>query len=265
MTGRLPATGAPPNAWREDPGSGPNQRESLFLTCTGGAERERLKVAQETRVVALIPVLRTLDSRFCDIYRLPPSALPWDGKTPARSLCSSPRGTGQTAGVSFVSAAWREASVFVCARLEEGAESGGPADGGCLGVRSRGHCQLVVAMQKLGSGIKAVGPYHRSGLVIDANLPEVLGIAQGLPERPVKQEGTIDIALNAVLEPNPQAVTVERLDAGDSEHHSSIMLGQRRDRRQRLQCLGAHPVIRELIGMEACPLSSRRCSPNRAR
>jgi len=33
------------------------------------------------------------------------------------------------------------------------------------------------------------------------------------------------------------------------------MLGQRLDRRQRLQCLSAHPVIGKLLGMEACPRS----------
>jgi hypothetical protein len=31
------------------------------------------------------------------------------------------------------------------------------------------------------------------------------------------------------------------------------MLGQWLDWRQRLQCLGAHPVVSELLGMEACP------------
>jgi hypothetical protein len=33
------------------------------------------------------------------------------------------------------------------------------------------------------------------------------------------------------------------------------MLGQRLDRRQRLQCLSAHPVIGKLLDMEACPRS----------
>lgn len=40
------------------------------------------------------------------------------------------------------------------------------------------------------------------------------------------------------------------------------MLGQRLDRRQRLQRLGAHPVIGELLGMEACPSSDE---PQRTR
>ncbi len=87
-------------------------------------------------------------------------------------------------------------------------ESGGSADCRCFGVRAIGHCRLPVAMQKFGRGIKAVGPHHRSCLVIDPNLPEVRGIAQGLPKRPAKQEGTVDIALNTVVERNPQAITV---------------------------------------------------------
>jgi hypothetical protein len=40
------------------------------------------------------------------------------------------------------------------------------------------------------------------------------------------------------------------------------MLGQRLDRRQGLQGLGAHPVIGELLGMEACP---RADEPQRTR
>lgn len=82
-------------------------------------------------------------------------------------------------------------------------QSGGPAYGGCLGVRPFGYRRLAVAMQELWCGIKAVGPYHRSCLVIDPNLPEVRGIAQGFPERPVEQEGAIDIALDAIVECNP--------------------------------------------------------------
>jgi hypothetical protein len=63
-------------------------------------------------------------------------------------------------------------------------------------------------MQELWGGIKAVGPYHRSCLVIDPNLPEVCGIAQRLPERPVEQEGAVDITLDAIAERNPQAIAV---------------------------------------------------------
>jgi hypothetical protein len=40
------------------------------------------------------------------------------------------------------------------------------------------------------------------------DLPEVLGIAQGFSKRPVKQEGTVDLALNAVVERDPQAIAV---------------------------------------------------------
>jgi hypothetical protein len=58
-------------------------------------------------------------------------------------------------------------------------------------------------MQELWRWIKAVGPYHRSCLVIDPYLPEVLGITQGLPERPMEQEGAVDIALDNIVERNP--------------------------------------------------------------
>jgi hypothetical protein len=70
-------------------------------------------------------------------------------------------------------------------------------------MRPFGHCRLAVAMQKLWRWIKAVGPYHRSCRVIDPDLPEVRGISQGLPERPVEQEGTVNIALDAIVERNP--------------------------------------------------------------
>jgi hypothetical protein len=58
-------------------------------------------------------------------------------------------------------------------------------------------------MQELWRWIKAVGPYHRSCLVIDLGLPEVREIAQGLPERPMEQEGAVDIAPDAIVERNP--------------------------------------------------------------
>jgi len=77
----------------------------------------------------------------------------------------------------------------------------------------------------------------------------------------VKQEGTVNVPLDPVVERDPEAVAVQRLDAGDSEHYS-FMLGQRLDRHQRLQCLGTHPVIGELLGMESCPRSDE---PQRTR
>jgi hypothetical protein len=80
---------------------------------------------------------------------------------------------------------------------------GGAAHCGRLGVRPFEDGWLAVAMQKLRRGIEAIGPHHRSCLVIDPDLPEVLGIAQGLPKRPMQQEGTVDIALDAVIECDP--------------------------------------------------------------
>jgi hypothetical protein len=94
-------------------------------------------------------------------------------------------------------------------------------------------CRLAVAMQKLRSGIEAVRPYHRPCLVIDPNLPEVLVIAQGVPKCPVKQEGAVNVALNAIVERDPQAIAVQRLDVSDSKRHA-FMLGQRLDRCQGL-------------------------------
>jgi hypothetical protein len=107
-------------------------------------------------------------------------------------------------------------------------------------------------MQKLRGGIKAVGPHHRSRLFIDPHLPEVLGIAQGFPERPAKQEGTVDIAYYSIVERDSKAVAVKRMDIGDSEHRL-LHARARLDRRQGLQFLGARPVVGEFLRMEACP------------
>jgi hypothetical protein len=85
---------------------------------------------------------------------------------------------------------------------------GGAAHCGRLGMHPFEDGWLAVAMQKLRRGIEAIGPHHRSCLVIDSDLPEVLGIAQRLPKRPVQQEGTVDVALNAVVERDPQAIAV---------------------------------------------------------
>ena len=63
-------------------------------------------------------------------------------------------------------------------------------------------------MQYLRCGIKAVGPHHCSRIFIDLDLSEVLGIAQGFPKRPAKQEGTVNIAYNAVVERDSQVIAV---------------------------------------------------------
>ncbi len=85
---------------------------------------------------------------------------------------------------------------------------GGSAYRGRFGVRTFEDRWLAVAMQKLRCGIKAVGPHHRSCLVIDSDLPEVLGIAKRPPKRPVQQESTVDLALNTVIEPHSQMMAV---------------------------------------------------------
>jgi hypothetical protein len=128
-------------------------------------------------------------------------------------------------------------------------------------VRLLRRSRLVIAVQKLGRGIKTIRPYDRSCLVVDPDLPKVRWVAQALPKRPANQESAVDIALNAIVERNPQAIAIKRLDASDSEHHR-FMLRQRLDRRQGLQCLSAHPVISELLHMEACP---RPNEPQRTR
>lgn len=61
----------------------------------------------------------------------------------------------------------------------------------------------MVAVQKLWRRIKTVGPHNRSRFVVYPNLPEVLGIAQRLSKRPVKQEGTVDFSFGAIVECNP--------------------------------------------------------------
>jgi hypothetical protein len=71
-----------------------------------------------------------------------------------------------------------------------------------------GHCRLTVAIQKLRRGIKTIGPHNCSCLVIHPDLPKILGVTQGLPKRSAKQEGTVDIALDAVVERNPQAIAI---------------------------------------------------------
>jgi hypothetical protein len=71
-------------------------------------------------------------------------------------------------------------------------------------------------MQKLRRWIKAVGPHHRSRLLVHPNLPEVRGITQGLAKCPTKQEGAINIALNAVVERDSSACARSQLSASSS-------------------------------------------------
>jgi hypothetical protein len=67
----------------------------------------------------------------------------------------------------------------------------------CGGGLSR---RLAGAVQKLGGWIEAVGPDNRACLLVDADLPEVLEVAQLFAEGPTQQERTIDIPNNSVAE-----------------------------------------------------------------
>jgi hypothetical protein len=52
----------------------------------------------------------------------------------------------------------------------------------------------------------------------DANRSEVLKIAQRLAQRSAQQERAVDITHDPIVERNPQTVSFQRLDIGDSEH-----------------------------------------------
>jgi len=109
--------------------------------------------------------------------------------------------------------------------------------------------RLAGVVRKLGGRIETVGPDNRACFVVNADLPEVLEVAQLFAEGPTQQERTIDIPNHSVAERHAQTVSVKALNIGDPKHRH--MLRQRLDRDQWLQCLGAHPVVRELVRMQA--------------
>ena len=67
---------------------------------------------------------------------------------------------------------------------------------------------LVVAVEKLRCWVETVGPHDGSRLVVDANLSEVLKIAQRLAQCSAQQEREVDITHDAIVERNPQTVSL---------------------------------------------------------
>lgn len=123
----------------------------------------------------------------------------------------------------------------------------------------------MIPVQQFRSRVKPVRPDDGSCFVVDSRLPEVVGIAQGLAKRSVKQERAVDFAHHAVVEGDSQVAVVDRLDVSDSKH-CLRMLRQRFDRNERLERLGARPIVGELRGVQPCPLpdesqrSRRQCA-----
>lgn len=70
--------------------------------------------------------------------------------------------------------------------------------------------RLFVAVEDLGSEVEAVGPNHRPRLGVHYDTSEVLGVPEGLEQRPVPLFGDVlDIADGAVVEEEPHYVRVE--------------------------------------------------------
>jgi hypothetical protein len=61
-------------------------------------------------------------------------------------------------------------------------------------------------VEKLWGRVETVGPHYGSRLVVHANLSEILKIAQSLTQSSAQQERAVDIAHDAIVERNPDAV-----------------------------------------------------------
>lgn len=77
--------------------------------------------------------------------------------------------------------------------------------------------------------VGAVGPYDRPKLIIDANLREELGVAEGLEHVTSQISGEIDIARAAVAEAEPKSIVTENLYRRDLHVVHNLIL--RPDRR----------------------------------
>ncbi len=121
----------------------------------------------------------------------------------------------------------------------------------------------MVTAKQLRRRIEPVGPDDGARFFVDAYLPEVVGVAQRLAEGAAEEECAVDVADESVVESHAETVVVERLGVGDSKH--AVMLRQRLDRNQRLQRLGALPVVCELLRMRACPFADEAQSARRQR
>ena len=66
-------------------------------------------------------------------------------------------------------------------------------------------------MKDIGIRVEPVGPNDRSGILVDADLPEVVRVAQWLTQRSVHQRRSVEVSHQAVAEGEALVVVVERL------------------------------------------------------
>jgi hypothetical protein len=88
-------------------------------------------------------------------------------------------------------------------------------------VRRRGRRVLrTAAVEHVWVEVEPVRPDDRAQLRIDAHLPEVGRIAEGLAHRTPEVLGQVNDALAAVIEGQAERLVGERLDGGDGNHES---------------------------------------------
>jgi hypothetical protein len=103
-------------------------------------------------------------------------------------------------------------------------------------------------VQELGREVGAIGPGQG---VVHGEPGEVLGIPERLEDRTFQGTGEIDLALESVIEsdPDPVATAMSRLD--HVYEHASL---QRGDRERLLAPLDEQPVLHQLASMQIVSL-----------
>src|SRR3954454_16838164 len=104
-----------------------------------------------------------------------------------------------------------------CGGTQKGPSS--PGSGARLAAGSVGRRSgFVVAVQHVWVEVESVWPDNGAQLGVDADPPEVLRVAQRLGHRAPEDTREVNDSLTVVVDPQPQAIRLQGLDMGHSDH-----------------------------------------------
>lgn len=114
---------------------------------------------------------------------------------------------------------------------------------------------LEVAVQHERVEVGAVGPYHRSKLIVHVNLREEVGVGERRKHRTMQLSREIDVTRDTIAEAEPQPIVTEHLDRCDSHDIHKPILGQRLNRLRSTAVLRPAPVRLQLRMVQRRPLA----------
>src|SRR6185312_4395358 len=111
--------------------------------------------------------------------------------------------------------------------------------------------------QVLRRQIRPIGPLDRPRIRIDCGAPKHVEVQQRLEHLSPKLSAKVNLALGAIVEPEPEHVVMQMANFDDVEH----LLLQGRDGHQRSTATGAIPVFEKLCFVLRSPLEYESARP----